>query len=61
LTGNSILSWPTIVGRQYDLQFSTNPATGFQTLTTITAPSTSAQWSINPTNSAGFYRVKLAE
>jgi uncharacterized protein (TIGR03790 family) len=59
LTGNSTLSWPTIAGRQYDLQFTTNPAAGFQTLTTITASGTGAQWPINLTNQAGFYRVKL--
>lgn len=59
LTGNSTLSWPTIVGRQYDLQFTTNPAAGFQTLTTITATGTGAQWPVNLTNQTGFYRVKL--
>jgi uncharacterized protein (TIGR03790 family) len=58
-SGGSRLVWPTISGRQYDLQFTTNLAAGFQTLATVTASTSLAQWPVTATNQAAFYRVKL--
>jgi hypothetical protein len=60
LTGTPpILTWPAIPGRHYDVQSTTNLATGFQTVTTITATNSVIQWPVNTTGSAGFYRVQL--
>jgi uncharacterized protein (TIGR03790 family) len=60
LTGTPpVLAWPAIPGRQYDLQSTTNLATGFQTVTTIAATNSVIQWPITTTGSAGFYRVQL--
>ncbi len=60
LVGSSpVVSWQTIPGCQYDLQSSTNLAAGFQTLATITATNSMAQWPIPATGRAAFYRVKL--
>jgi uncharacterized protein (TIGR03790 family) len=53
------VSWNALIGRQYDLQFTTNLAAGFQTLVTTTATNTLMQWPIVLTNRAGFYRVQL--
>ncbi len=53
------LAWPTIVGRQYDLQSTTNLTTAFQTVTTIAATNAIIQWPIVATGTAGFYRVLL--
>ncbi|HUC84626.1 MAG TPA: hypothetical protein VL970_05480, partial [Candidatus Acidoferrales bacterium] len=61
LSGAGTLTWPTISGSQYDLQFTTNLAAGFQTLATITATNTLVQWPIAATNQTAFYRVKLEE
>ncbi len=54
-----LLAWSAITNRQYDLQFTTNLAAGFQTLTTITATNSVVQWPIATTNHAAFYQVKL--
>jgi hypothetical protein len=54
-----VLAWPAIPGRQYDLQSATNPATGFQTLTTIAATNSVIRWPVATTNRAEFYRVQL--
>ena len=60
LTGTPpMLAWPAIPNRQYDVQFTTNLATAFQTVTTITATNSVIQWPISTTGSAGFYRVQL--
>jgi hypothetical protein len=53
------LAWPAIVGRQYDLQSTTNLALAFQTVTTIAATNSVIQWPIIATGTAGFYRVQL--
>jgi hypothetical protein len=53
------LSWPAIAQRQYEVQISTNLMAGFQTLTTITATNTWAQWPIATNSRAAFYRVRL--
>lgn len=53
------LAWTAITGRQYDVQFTTNLITGFQTVTTITATNTEAQWPVSPANQMGYYRVRL--
>jgi uncharacterized protein (TIGR03790 family) len=59
LTGPSLLSWAAIPGRQYDLEFTTNLAAGFQTLATITTSNGTVQWPVAATNPAAFFRVKL--
>jgi len=60
LTGTPpMLAWPAIPGRQYDLQFTTNLATVFQTVATIAATNSVIQWPVTTTGSAGFYRVRL--
>ena len=55
-----VLAWPAILGRQYDLQSTTNLATAFQTVTNIVATNSVIQWPITATGNAGFYRVQLA-
>jgi uncharacterized protein (TIGR03790 family) len=60
LTGKPpTLTWTTVAGRQYDLQFTTNLTLPFQTVTTIAATNSLVQWSITTTGKAAFYRVKL--
>jgi uncharacterized protein (TIGR03790 family) len=60
LTGTPpMLAWPAVPGRQYNVQSTTNLASGFQTVTTITATNSVIQWPVNTTGSAGFYRVQL--
>jgi hypothetical protein len=60
LTGKPpVLTWSAIPARKYDLLFTTNLATAFAIMTTITATNPIVQWPITPTNHAGFYRVKL--
>ncbi len=60
LTGNPpTLAWPAIVGRQYDVQSTTNLALAFQTVATITATNSVIQWPFTTTGGAGFYRVRL--
>jgi len=54
-----MLSWPAITSYQYNLQFTTNLTTAFQTIATITATNSVIQWPIPMTGSAGFYRVQL--
>ena len=60
LTGTPpVLSWPAWSGRQYDLQFTTNLTSAFQTLTTLTATNAVMQWPLTTTGRAGYYRVRL--
>ena len=60
LTGTPpMLTWPAVPGRQYDVQSTTNLASGFQTVTAIIATNSIIQWPVNTTGSAGFYRVQL--
>jgi len=60
LTGTPpVLSWPAWSGRQYDLQFTTNLTSAFQTLTTLTATNAAMQWPLTTTGRAGYYRVRL--
>jgi uncharacterized protein (TIGR03790 family) len=60
LTGTPpALAWPAIIGRQYDLQSTTNLARGFQTVTTIVATNSVMQWPVSTTGRMGFYRVQL--
>ena len=60
LTGTPpALAWPAISGRQYDLQFTTNLTSAFQTVATILATNSIIQWPITTTGKAGFYRVQL--
>jgi len=54
-----VLAWPAIVGRQYDVQSTTNLTATFQTLATITATNSIMQWPVTTTGGAGFYRVQL--
>ncbi|MDR3459110.1 MAG: TIGR03790 family protein [Verrucomicrobiae bacterium] len=55
-----VLAWPTVPGSQYYLQSTTNLASGFQTVATITATNPVVSWSITTTGNACFYRVQLA-
>jgi len=41
--------WPAWSGRQYDLQFTTNLTSAFQTLTTLTATNAAMQWPLTTT------------
>lgn len=60
LTGTpSVLAWPAIPGRQYDLQSTTNLTAGFQTATTITATNSIISWPVTTSGTANFYRVQL--
>lgn len=61
LSGGATLSWPALAGRQYELQSTTNLAASFQTLATITASNSPAQWSFQATNQTVLYRVKLVD
>jgi hypothetical protein len=54
-----MLAWPATIGRQYDVLFTTNLATGFASVTTIAATNSVIQWTVPITGSAGFYRVQL--
>lgn len=54
-----MLAWPATIGRQYDVLFTTNLATGFASVTTIAATNSIIQWIVPITGSAGFYRVQL--
>ena len=53
------LSWPAMPGRQYDILSTTNASTPFQTVASVTASNTVAQWPISAPGTAGFYRVRL--
>jgi uncharacterized protein (TIGR03790 family) len=55
-----VLSWPTTMGGQYFLQYTTNLANGFETVATIAATNTIVQWPVTVASPAGFYRVQLA-
>ena len=54
-----MLAWTAVSGLKYDLQSTTNLASGFQTVTTIVATNSIIQWPVNLSGSAGFYRVQL--
>ena len=54
-----VLTWPTIISRQYDVQSTTNLTATFQTLATITATNSVMQWPATNSGRAKFYRVKL--
>jgi uncharacterized protein (TIGR03790 family) len=55
-----MLTWSAVPTNQYDLQFTTNLLTSFQTVATITATNSTMQWPITATNHSAFYRVELA-
>jgi hypothetical protein len=55
----ALLTWTATTNRQYDLQFTTNLTSAFQTVATIIASNPIVQWPVSLTNRAGFYRVKL--
>ena len=56
----SVLSWPAIAGRQYDILSSTDLGGAFQTIGTVTASNAQAQWTIPaPPAGAVFYRVSV--
>jgi uncharacterized protein (TIGR03790 family) len=54
-----VLTWATQANRQYAVQATTNLAGAFQTLATVTATNSSAQWTVTNTISATFYRIQL--
>jgi hypothetical protein len=56
-----VLSWPAITGRQYSVLSATNFGGAFQTVGTVLATNTQAQWSI-PVSPSGavFYQVSVA-
>lgn len=54
-----MIAWPAIPNLQYAVQSTTNLATGFQPVITITATNSVIQWPISTTNPACFYRVQL--
>jgi uncharacterized protein (TIGR03790 family) len=55
-----VLAWPAALDHQYDVQFTTSLASGFQTVATLTASNNSTlQWPVPLTSPAGFYRVRL--
>jgi uncharacterized protein (TIGR03790 family) len=54
------LNWPAIVGRQYSVLATTNLAIPFQTIGTLTATNSQAQWPINTsTGGTVFYQVSV--
>jgi hypothetical protein len=54
------LSWPAIAGRQYDILAATNLNATFQTVGTVLATNSQAQWTMAaPLASAVFYRVSV--
>jgi uncharacterized protein (TIGR03790 family) len=53
------LTWATVPSNQYDVQFTTNLAASFQSVTTLTATNSLLSWLVATTNSGGFYRIKL--
>ena len=60
LTGTPpVLAWSAVPTNQYNIQFSTNLLTPFQTIVTITATNSVMQWPVATTNHAAFYRVQL--
>jgi uncharacterized protein (TIGR03790 family) len=61
LTGPPLtLTWTATPGDQYNLQYTTNLTSGFQTVTTISATNTVVQWPVTMSGQAGFYQVQLA-
>ncbi|MGH7969207.1 MAG: hypothetical protein ACREIC_10830, partial [Limisphaerales bacterium] len=55
------LSWPALVGQNYNILTTTNLADPFQVLATITATNSLASWTdTNPVASERFYRVQTA-
>jgi uncharacterized protein (TIGR03790 family) len=60
LTGTPpMLTWMAVPGCEYDLQSTTNLASGFQTVATIVATNSVIQWPVNLSGTAGYYRVQL--
>jgi hypothetical protein len=55
------LNWPAIAGRQYSVSSATNLDGAFQTVATVLATNTKAQWPVTaPSFGAVFYRVSVA-
>jgi uncharacterized protein (TIGR03790 family) len=55
------LSWTAIPGQRYNVLAATNITGTFQSVATVTANSTSAQWPISaPGGAAAFYRVQIS-
>jgi uncharacterized protein (TIGR03790 family) len=54
------LAWPAIIGRQYELQSTTNLTAPFAPVATITATNSLIAWPLSAAGSANFFRVKLA-
>lgn len=55
----AVLSWPATPGSQYAVQSATNLLTGFQTMATLTATNSLAQWPVTHQAGTQFYRVQL--
>jgi uncharacterized protein (TIGR03790 family) len=62
LTGPPLLlTWPAIPGQQYDILATTNLSAAFQTVASVLASNSLAQWPISaPGGAVGFYRVRLS-
>ena len=54
-----MLTWTAVPGFEYDLQSTTNLASGFQTVTTMVATNSVMQQPVNFSGMAGYYRVQL--
>ena len=55
-----VLSWAAIPGQSYVVLATTNPATAFQPVASVTATNALAQWPISaPGGAAAFYRVQM--
>jgi uncharacterized protein (TIGR03790 family) len=55
------LSWAAVPGQRYEVLATTNITSGFQSVASVTATSTVAQWPITaPAGPAAFYRVQLS-
>ena len=57
----AVLSWPATPGSQYAVQSATNLLAGFQTLATLTATNSLAQWPVSHQAGTEFYRVQLLQ
>jgi uncharacterized protein (TIGR03790 family) len=54
-----MLTWTAVPGLEYDLQSTTNLASGFQTVATMVATNCVIQQPVNFSGTAGYYRVQL--
>jgi len=55
------LSWPATLGASYDILATTNPASAFQTVTSLVASDAIVEWLIPaPADTATFFRVRLS-